>query len=139
MGEEENAVQAKIMKYMNLAGVNADFPIVKQSIAFRINSKGIKGRKSTLPAGFPDILSIISLHGKAIPMFIEVKAPNKKCTNNLQLAFIKDMEQRGCFACWANNLQMVKDYIRQKILNIYANDVKKEEQSTGITNSVKQK
>ena len=139
MGLEENIVQNQIMKYLNQCGVNADFPIVKRSIAFRINSKGIKGRKSTLPLGFPDIMAMITIQGKAIPFFIEVKAPNKKCTNKDQLQFITDMESRGAWATWANDLEVVKNFVRTKILSIFANDATKEEQSTDTIFSLRQK
>ena len=122
MGVEENVVQNKIMKYLNQGGLGGDFPIVKQSIAFRVNSKGIKGRKSTLPLGFPDITAILTIQGKATPFFVEVKAPTKKCTNKDQLQFITDMESRGAWALWTNDLQMIKDYVKEKVLSIFAND-----------------
>ena len=138
MGKEENVVQNKLMKYINLKGVQADFPMIKESVAFRINSKGIKGRKSTLPHGFPDILSILTIKGKAIPFFIEVKAPSKKCTNKEQLDFIKDMESRGAWAQWSNSLEMTKEYIRSQLLNIFAKGAKKDDQSTDTISLARQ-
>ena len=137
MGKEENEVQNAVMKYVN--GINGicqlriDFPPVKDSIAFRINSKGIRGRKSTLPLGFPDILSMITIDGRAVPFFIEIKAPDKKCTNKDQLLFITNMEQRGAWATWTNSIEMLKEYIRGKISSMFAKDAAPEEQTMYTT------
>lgn len=127
MGLEENKVQKKVMDYFNKpysmiykSQACADYPYIKNSKAFRINSKGIKGRKSTLPEGFPDVLAVLTIKGVAIPFFIEIKAPGRKCNNEQQLQFIKTMDSMGALSVWVNSLEMMKEYIRSQAENILA-------------------
>ena len=146
MGAEENKVQKEIMDYFNKpysmiykSQACADFPYIKNSKAFRINSKGIRGRKSTLPLGFSDVLVIITVSGGiALPLFIEVKAPGKKCTNKDQLDFIKDMNSMGCFAVWVNNIDDLKDGLRKWIFDLFVRAAEKKEQPKSITSLAKQ-
>ena len=104
MGIEENEVQSRIIKYINSSEIKRDFPEIEFSCCHRVNNKGIRGRKSTLECGFPDLVGSITLGGIAICLFVEVKARRKDCKNPEQLKFLAEKQQMGAIAFWCNSL-----------------------------------
>jgi hypothetical protein len=114
MGTMENFVQRQIMNYVNMRLYLSDTNQIETAYLFRVNNKGIKGRRSTLPKGYPDLAGYIKFRGHdfAIPIYIEVKAHKFK-PNKEQLDFLRKAKANGCIAFWADSLPVFKNHIAE--------------------------
>ena len=92
MTKEQN-IQTSIMNYISSIG----------GLPIKFNNMGIYAK-----AGVSDILACIK--GRFVA--IEVKRPGNKPTA-VQLQFIKAINNIGGLAFWANNLQDVKDKLKE--------------------------
>ena len=124
MSIEENAVQRDVLDYFNKGIACKENISLTACRAYRINNYGMKGKKSTLPCGFSDILVIMSIKGFATVLFIEVKAPKKECRNIDQLAFIEGMKALGAGALWVNSLDMLRGYLSKHIKKFASHAIK---------------
>ena len=90
---KEQDIQISIMNYISSIG----------GLPVKFNNIGIYAK-----AGVPDILACIK--GRFVA--IEVKKPGNK-PSSLQENFINAVNQIGGFAFWADNLQDVKDKLKE--------------------------
>ena len=90
---KEQDIQIAIMNYISSIG----------GLPVKFNNIGIYAK-----AGVPDILACIK--GRFVA--IEVKKPGNK-PSSLQENFINAVNQIGGFAFWADNLQDVKDKLKE--------------------------
>ena len=90
---------------------------------FRVNNTGKRGlRKSTLPLGFSDLAGYIWVGGYIYPLYVEVKAEGLKCTDENQIAFLKERKNDGCIAFWCDSLEMFKRKLYCRFLDLLVHD-----------------
>ena len=120
MGREENKVQKAGLEYINSNGYLADRNMpIRGGKLFRVNSKGIRGRKSTLPDGFSDLAGyVIIKRFLTIPVYAEAKAPEEECKNPDQLKFIRERREDGAIAFWFNSLNDFKYKLYHEIIRV---------------------
>jgi hypothetical protein len=120
MGQEENLPQKQIMDYAKNQHYKIDLLDVAKLKLYRVNSIGIRGRRSTLPPGFSDLCGRIRIKGfeLAIPIYVEVKKPDEKCSNKEQISFLKEAQDDGCIAFWTNSLLDFKLKLKDALSDI---------------------
>jgi len=120
MGHSENQPQKQVMDYVKNSLWKVDFPEIVLFKLFRVNSVGIRGRRSTLPPGFPDLCGHLRLkhYQVAISAYIEIKNPSETCKNKDQLLFLSDAKHNGCVSFWCNSLEDFKDKLRDSIVDL---------------------
>jgi len=118
MGVEENKVQKEIMDFVNEGGLQKKYPPVNFAVLYRIPNKGIKGRKSTLPDGYPDLQGGVTIKGISVTSYVEIKAEGKVCKNTDQLEFLMSERANGAIAFWCNSLDMFLEKIEPFIISL---------------------